>query len=135
MYLDFFLGLIVALAIGHGVLRWLHRWLHDRIGIEDDDKPVPPWLTGLIERFVFFLMVAFNMPATPVTMMAWLGIKLAANWNRSVSTPPKKAEQDAIAEAERKRAQGAIAAAVLGLLSMGFALIGGLLFRYAMTAN
>jgi hypothetical protein len=118
----------VALAIGHGVLRWLHRWLHDRIGIEDEDKPVQPWLTGLIERFVFFLMVAFEMPATPVTMMAWLGIKMAASWNRSVSTSPDE-------EVETKQAQGAMAAVVLGLLSMGFALIGGLLFRYAMTAS
>jgi hypothetical protein len=89
---------------------------------------VPPWLTGLVERFVFFLLVAFDMPATPVTMMAWLGIKMAANWNRSDSTPPDE-------EAETMRAQGATAAAVLGLLSMGFALIGGLLFRYAMTAS
>jgi hypothetical protein len=128
MYLDFLLGLIVSLAIGHGVLKWLHRWLHDRIGIEDQDHPVPPWLTGLVERFVFFLLVAFDMPATPVTMMAWLGIKMAANWNRSDSTPPDE-------EAETKRAQGATAAAVLGLLSMGFALMGGLLFRYAMTAS
>jgi hypothetical protein len=128
MYLDFFLCLLVALAIGHGVLRWLHRWLHDQIGIQDEDKPVQPWLTGLIERFVFFLMVAFEMPATPVTMMAWLGIKMAASWNRSVSTTPDE-------EAETKEAQGAMAAVVLGLLSMGFALIGGLLFRYAMTAS
>jgi hypothetical protein len=36
MYLDFFLCLLVALAIGHGVLRWLHRWLHDQIGIQDE---------------------------------------------------------------------------------------------------
>lgn len=125
MYWDCLFGLIISLVIGHGVIQPLHCWLHDRIGIPKSKKrAVPPALTGLVERAVFFLLVASNMPGTTVSMIAWIGIKMAANWNRPVSTPLD-------AEVEARRARGAIAAAVLGLLGMGFALIGGLICRGA----
>ena len=125
MYWDCLFGLIISLVIGHGAIQPLHSWLHDRIGItRSKGQGVPPWFTGLAERSVFFLLVASDMPGTTVSMMAWIGIKMAANWNRPGLSPPD-------AEAEARRARGAIAAAVLGLIGMGFALAGGLICRGA----
>ncbi len=125
MYWDCLFGLIISLAIGHGVIQLLHRWLHDRIGIpRSQGRAVPPWFTGLAERSVFFLLVASDLPGTTVSMMAWIGIKMAANWNRPAAAPID-------AEDEALRARGGIAAAVLGLIGMGFALAGGLICRGA----
>ena len=89
---------------------------------------MPPWFVGLVERSIFFLFVAaYDVPGITVSMMVWLGIKMAANWNR----PGLTSSDDS--DAEARRACGAIAAAVLGLMSMGFALVGGLICRGAIT--
>ena len=129
MYWDCAFGLIITLGIGHGVIQQIHTWLHGRIGLSrSGDERVPAWFTGLVERAVFFLFVASGVPGIPVSMMVWLGIKMAANWNRPGLVPSDDSD------AEARRARGAIAAAVLGLLSMGFALVGGLICRGAIPA-
>ena len=127
MYWDCVFGLLITLGLGHGVIGPIHAWLHERIKPPRlPGKGVPAGFTGFVERLVFFLIVVFDMPGFTVSMMVWLGIKMATNWNR-----PGLAASDA--EAEARRARGAIAAAVLGLMSMGFALVGGLICRGAIT--
>ena len=129
MYWDCAFGLIITLGIGHGVIKLIHTWLHDRI---KPPRPVgegvPAGFTGFVERAGFFLFVVFDMPGITVSMMVWLGIKMAANWNRPGLVPSDDSDAGA------RRARGAIAAAVLGLLSMGFALVGGLICRGAIPA-
>ncbi len=129
MYWDCAFGLLITLAVGHGVMEQIHHWLHKRIEPPPlPGKGVPPWFTGLVERAIFFLFVAaYDVPGITVSMMVWLGIKMAANWNR----PGLTSSDDS--DAEARRARGAIAAAVLGLMSMGFALVGGLICRGAIT--
>ena len=48
-----------------------------------DIKRVYPWLTGAVERLAFAVFVGLELPDATTAMMAWLALKLAANWNRS----------------------------------------------------
>jgi hypothetical protein len=73
---------------------------------------VPAWLTGLVERVFFTVLVAVEVPGVPTAMIAWLGAKMAANWNRQPGDGPAV------------RA-GAVTALLGGLLSMLFAYVGG----------
>jgi hypothetical protein len=119
-------GLIFALGVG-GFFVWLFlKVLRSDLKLPDDNpdlktRQVPPWLTGLVERFFFTIAVALVMKALPViitAMVTWLAVKMLANWNRPREETP---------ELTARRARGAIAALLGGLLSMLFALVGGLL--------
>src|ERR1700744_1590585 len=46
-----------------------------------DWRRVRPWITGYIERFFFTLLVAYSANGFPTAMIAWLGLKIATNWN------------------------------------------------------
>lgn len=78
-------------------------------------KPVPGWLTGIIERLFFMIVVAVNVAAAPSAMIGWLALKLATNWNH----PDWKDTPDARTHA--------FCALLAGLISMMFAMAGGLL--------
>lgn len=79
-------------------------------------RPVPGWLTGLIERLLFTWLVALSVSGTAVAMIAWLSIKLAAGWNRP--------EGEMSVAIWRGKASSALLA---GVVSMLFALAGGIL--------
>ena len=70
---------------------------------------------GLLERAFFTFAVALDPPAAIAAMPVWLGVKLAANWQRAKPT-----------QFTRSRA---ILAVVIGLLGMLFALLGGMTWR------
>jgi hypothetical protein len=77
---------IVAL-IGGGVAEWAFIALTSKLiglgGKPDKDAPrIPPWLTGVIERAFFLLLVVSEVEGVPESMMGWLAIKLASNWQR-----------------------------------------------------
>src|SRR5215472_8427682 len=78
-------------------------------------KRVPPRLTGVVERLVFALFVAFDLSGAVPAMMGWLAIKLASNWNR------KDIESHANTRAFT------FSALLAGLISMLFAALGGLI--------
>jgi len=81
------------------------------------DRPrVPGWITGIVERSFFFLLIAFNISGVPTAMVGWIAIKLATNWNRPLSIKEKEPSAKALA----------ISAALAGIVSMTFALLGGL---------
>ena len=111
-------GLSVSLVGGglaaHVCLRML------RLTAEKDTKGkrVPPWVTGVVERLFFTCFAAFSFQAAPGAMITWIGLKMLTNWNR-LSSP------DA-AENQKQRAL-AFSALLGGLVSMLFALIGGLI--------
>jgi len=68
-------------------------------------------VTGIIERVFFTVVVAFDVSGTATAMMGWIAIKMAAVWNVS---QPRAAT---------------IFTALGGLMSMFFALTGGLICR------
>ena len=56
-----------------------------------DSVGVPGWLTGGIERLVLTILVGFDAgrsttASMTTAMLAWLGLKLASNWNRPEQT-------------------------------------------------
>ena len=80
-----------------------------------DIKRVYPWLTGAVERLAFAVFVGLELPDATTAMMAWLALKLAANWNRS--------------DLERTSAARPFLfpALLAGLISMVFAALGGMI--------
>src|SRR5437867_2105861 len=79
---------------------------------------VPTWLTGMIERLFFTTAVAFDLSGTATAMMAWIGLKMAADWYRQRQP-----------EEPRPDPPGALSAALGSLVSMLFALTGGEICR------
>jgi sterol desaturase/sphingolipid hydroxylase (fatty acid hydroxylase superfamily) len=122
------LGLVFSLLIGHFVTEFFLGRLRrriERIRLSRGLPPwynaqlVPPWLTGLVERLFFTIAVALNVPGVVVAMIAWIGVKMATDWNRPGG--------------ERQDAGGAFSALLAGLVSMLFSLLGGAICRTTMS--
>lgn len=112
------LGFGTSCVIGTVAVGAFHHWLTKRLGLlTPKEKRTSPWLTGLLERIFFTLAVATNATGVLPAMIAWLAVKLAANWNRR---PITNGEEVTIKNY-------AFSALVTGLLSMLFAYVGGLL--------
>ncbi len=105
-------------VLGGGIVGWSFlKFIRSerRLGAKpptDADK-VKPWLTGFIERTAFTSLVVMGMPGIGTVMMAWLGLKLATNWNHPDFQNNPKARSHAFA------------ALLAGLISMLFAYAGG----------
>ena len=79
---------------------------------------VPSWLVGLVERTFFTVLVAFNVSATALAILAWIALKMAFSWN--------------IVWGERGSItlrSLAFSTLLANLFSMLFALVGGLICR------
>jgi len=121
--LKWFIGLFVSLYIGHHASKRYRNFRNNQIIKGNNDYKLDeeqslnndllPLLTGLLERFFFTLVIAFNIGGGAVAMFAWLGAKMAVNWNR-------QSKNDAVSRAY------AMTALQAGLVSLLFALIGGL---------
>ncbi len=92
----------------------------DEAGLYEDimtPLDVPSWLIGIMERTFFVILVTFDLSATAVAMIAWLTVKMLYNWN--ILTEEKNITIRSLAFS-----------ALLGnIVSMLFALIGGLICR------
>lgn len=112
-------GLLFAVVIGGIVVPGFLYSVRGLLGLGDKPKQktkrVPPWLTGIVERFVFTVLVGLEIAGAATAMMGWLAIKLATNWNR------KDMEN---ATAARPFSFTALLA---GLISMMFAALGGMI--------
>ena len=109
-------GLFVSLVVGELVTWQFLKDLRKRLGVTPEQKKeVAPWITGTIERLFFTVLVGFGVQGVPVAMMAWLGLKLATNWNH-----PDWAGQAGARSF-------ALTALLAGLVSMLFAYLGGLI--------
>jgi hypothetical protein len=82
------------------------------------DKEVPGWVTGSVERLFFTVLVGRESLGAPALMLVWLGLKMATNWNH----PTYKDKPEARAYA--------FSALLAGLVSMLFALVGGLIINW-----
>lgn len=116
-------GFAFAVGVGFlGVRRFL-RQLRKYIGynppdVAPDTPGVPDWLVGVMERSFFTVAVGMNIQGYLIAMGAWLALKMASNWHLQYV-------EDDPAERARKIRYG-MTALVAGLLSMAFALAGGL---------
>ena len=136
--LDWALGLFFSVFLGHLVcaifLVWLRKWqledpakidLKTYLGfktypeVKNSDnayKTIPVWIIGPLERLFFTFAIAFGFNSIPVAMMAWITVKMGANWLLRI--PLNKREHPM-----------AMSALVGSILSMSFALFGGLICR------
>jgi hypothetical protein len=120
------IGLGVSIVIGRfvtwGFLETLRWHMHiPETNLDPSTRGVPAWFTGAAERLFFTVLVAFHMSGVTVAMIAWIAAKLDANWNRSSLDEPKY-DRDTI-----RRARGSFSILLAGLVSMLFALLGGLI--------
>ena len=112
--------------------RLVRRWL----GAPNPDAPrrrVPPWFTGTIERIFFTTLVVFDVSGYPVAMIVWLAAKMAATWTGR-GTPRNDSEEEEAKRANDYRISSSITL-MNGLVSMTFALIGGLIMHYALAPD
>lgn len=111
-------GLAFSLVVGHLVTSHFLSLLRKKLELDSLPKGrrrISPSLTGAIERLFFTVLIGFDMSGASAAMIAWLALKLATNWNHL----DWKGNPDA-----RTRALSALLA---GLVSMLFALIGGVI--------
>jgi hypothetical protein len=73
-----------------------------------EEKFIPGWLTGLIERLFFTLLIAFEISGTGIAMVAWITVKMLQKWH-----------------GEHKNYS--FLRLLSGMVSMLFALVGGLI--------
>lgn len=113
------LGLVFSCGIGHFAVGWFLNWLRERADLSSKFIPgvPPPWLTGILERGFFTIAVAVDASDALTAMMAWLALKLAANWQARVSWE------------DNKRILYMFTALLAGFMSMLFAFLGGLFIR------
>ena len=100
-----------------GTFLWGLRKYFD-VEKSNDEKTVPPWLTGLIERLFFTIVVAVNLPGAAIAMITWVTVKMATHWNKVSSSD--------IPNGRFLVFSGLLA----GLVSMLFAMLGGLIIRH-----
>jgi len=117
--MNWVLGLACSLGIGWLVTHQFLIRLRRKFDVEkpDEGKAVPSWLTGLVERLFFTIAIAFHISGVPVAMVAWVSIKMATHWNR-INT-------ESVPDGRFLVFSGLLA----GMVSMFFAMIGGLIIR------
>jgi len=95
------------------------KWMRGENKRPDSKYRVPSWKTGFAERTLFFF-VTIVLPGKVITYMGvWMGLKMAANWNRrSVKYTDNEEEQDKIS-------MFSISALFGNVASLAFAFIGG----------
>lgn len=112
-------GLFLTGFVGHVACKAFLDWLRARVGLPEKTwQPLLTTVTGITERTFFASLVAIQPSAIIATaMVAWVGLKLAANWNH----PDQKIDQ---------RRVWAMTALIGGLVSMLIAFFGGLFIQW-----
>lgn len=115
------IGLIFSLIIGSFVTALFLYTLRGLMGLGDKPKPevkrVPPYVTGIVERLVFTILIGLDIQGIPQAMIGWLALKFATNWNSDLW---KK---------DPKTRSFAFTALLAGLISMLMAVLGGFICK------
>lgn len=130
-------GLVVSLLLGEWLTRKSVDCIREKIKerakeidkICDDQYEAScglpyfsPRITGTIERLFFTILVAFDVSGTATAMVVWISVKMATDW-LVVLKDGKEAWQR----------QLAFSALLGSMISLFFALIGGLIFGKGVT--
>ena len=115
--------LLFSLLLGHFITGWILNGIRNRYSIEVPDeaknpkkgkkKVIPGIIVGPAERLFFTIMIVYDISGTAIAMIMWITIKMAQGWG------PNKEDKNY-----------AFSRLLGGMISMFFALIGGLLIRY-----
>lgn len=119
--LAWIIGLVVSLLIGHFLTDYSLKYIRKKYSIfkyPDNEKTlIPAYLTGLIERFFFTFIVAFDVSGTAIAMLVWMTLKLTRNL-------------EILKEVDREKNESIYSGILGSMISLFFALIGGLIIRY-----
>lgn len=119
-------GMAFSLVVG-GFTTWAFlTWLRSHLNLGENPLgreahgtlPVPPWLTGVMERLFFTTIIGLGIVGAPIAMIGWITVKMVSNWNRAGIDP-----------ADARPVRGAFSALLAGLVSMFFAGVGGAVCR------
>jgi hypothetical protein len=126
---------LVSLGVG-GAFVWalyrgLRRYMHISKSLWRQEppkecgkyRPVPPDLTGAIERFVFTTAVMVDPPAGLTATGAWLAIKMASNWHRDRPLGGDSPQEQRAKHLDDVRA--GFLGLLCGLVSLFFAAVAG----------
>jgi hypothetical protein len=118
-------GLMFAVVVGAAAIPFLKQLVELSAGLDAGDrgKRVPAWLTGLVERVFFSLIVAYDISGAAPGMMAWIGLKMAANWNSAEARLGDGKSEPSDRDILNRR----FTALITSALAMGIAMIGGLI--------
>jgi hypothetical protein len=129
MILRWILGLWISLAVGAVLTHWfldaLRKYIKKKAKESDEpyqeekDLYVPGWFVGLTERTFFTVLVAFDVSATAAAMIGWVAVKVGISW------------QVLLKQETTLRRSLAFSALLGNIVSMLFAVIGGVIIRVA----
>jgi hypothetical protein len=135
--MDVLFAVIVALGLSVGAGYYVMEWLKDYrekklppIEEPEDEREIPGWFTGDIERTVFTLAWLYsgdNPAYVAAGMFVWLTLKMAANWNKTVPVRGDTEDQRFAYAVYRNR--WAFSGLLLGFVSMALAGFGGVVGR------
>jgi hypothetical protein len=86
-----------------------------------ENLEIPDWLVGTVERVFFTILVAFNISGTATAMIGWVTIKMLTDWHRILKP-----------DAGVGLRSLAFSALLGNMISLFFALIGGLICRFGL---
>jgi len=120
------IGMAFSLLIGAFTTWAFLTWLRAHLKLGEDPLgrqahgtlPVPPWLTGGMERLFFTSIIGLGISGAPIAMIGWITVKMVSNWNRPGIDPT-----------DARPVRGAFSALLAGLVSMFFAGVGGVVCR------
>ena len=126
------IGAITSLAGGAIACALFDKVVRTWLGAPKPGTPrqrMPSWLAGTIERIFFTILVTFDVSGYAPAMILWLLVKMAVTW-----TGRGTARDDSEEEAKRANDYRVSSSITLlnGLVSMIFALVGGLIIQYAL---
>ena len=113
-------GLFVSMLVGGFVTEFTLKGLRKMRDVEkgEESNVWSPWITGFIERGFFTVAVALQFPGFVAAMVGWIALKMVTHWQRMVDKSDDRTQIDL-----------AFTALLAGLVSMFFAILGGLICR------
>jgi hypothetical protein len=123
MLLTWATGLVLGVVAGSPIAATTQRVLERGVGLRPRDQHgrLSPILVGYVERTLFVLLVAFNVPGAIGLMAAWVGAKMAAHW--------QSAEGRVAGSDNRELLNRRFIALISSVVSLSIASIGGLVCR------
>ncbi|OPY13686.1 MAG: hypothetical protein A4E69_01511 [Syntrophus sp. PtaB.Bin138] len=122
---SFFLGAVVfSFLIGLVVTNWVWAFCRnfvdthrEELKLQREDikrRPTHPIIIGILERMIFTLIIASNIPGAAAGIFTWVAVKMLSGWNRYQRT-------------EYGYKVLSFNALICTLTSLSFAIIGGLI--------